>query len=157
MATVRVVFGIAPPRRGAGLWRDPWLGGVCALLLLTSACAPVVTGAGATPTPAGSGVRPFAPITPNARPTPSDENSSLVVAADRFFVPDVIEVKVGTTVTWRSEGQEVHNIIADGGSFRSPDLATDNTFFYTFMRPGRYRYVCAYHVGDGMFGWVDVK
>lgn len=109
------------------------------------------------PTPAASGVRPFAPITPNARPTPSDENSSRVVAADRFFVPNVIEVKVGTTVTWRSEGQEVHNIIADDGSFRSPDLATDNTFFYTFMRPGRYRYVCAYHAGDGMFGWVDVK
>jgi plastocyanin len=129
-------------------------GSASAVLLLISACAPSAPGAA---TPPADGVPPSSPVTPNAQATPSDEKGPLVLAADRFFVPDVMEVKSGMTVTWRNEGQEVHNIIANDGLFRSPDLAPYNTFSYTFNRPGRYRYACTYHAGDGMFGEVDVR
>jgi plastocyanin len=129
-------------------------GSACAVLLLISACAPIAPGAA---TPSANGVRPSSPVRPNAQATPSDEKSSLVLAADRFFVPAAIEVKVGATVTWRNEGQEVHNIVAHDGSFRSPDLAPDNTYSYNFLRPGRFSYLCTYHAGDGMYGEVDVR
>ena len=151
------MFGIVPLSRGAGVPRIRWLDSVCAVLVLTSACASAVPPSGPTATQATNGAQPSSAVTPNAGRTPSDEESSLVPAADRFFVPAAINVKVGTTVTWRNEGQEVHNIFANDGLFRSADLAPGNTFSYTFIRPGRYAYLCTHHAGDGMYGEVNVE
>lgn len=63
------------------------------------------------------------------------------------FSPPVIEVPVGTTVTWEfadvEDGQPVaHNIQAK--DFRSPDTQTGR-FKHRFTRPGSFKYRCSIH------------
>lgn len=132
------------------------LAAACAALLVASSCASAVpevpASATARPTAAGTA----SPVAASARPTTTPEKP-LVIAADRFFILAETVVKVGTIVTWRNDGQEVHNIFANDGSFHSPDLASGNAFSWTFTRPGRYAYLCTYHAGDGMYGAVDVR
>jgi len=70
-----------------------------------------------------------------------------VVVDSEDFGPPAIEVKAGTTVTWRFEhtddGEPVaHNIKADG--WGSPDLQ-DGVYKHTFDKPGNYKYNCDLH------------
>lgn len=80
-----------------------------------------------------------------------------VSLAEHFFDPALLTVKVGTTVTWRNVGQQVHDVNARDGSFHSSLLGPGGTFSYTFTAPGRYPYFCVPHEGDGMIGEVDVQ
>ena len=92
---------------------------------------------------------PAAPTLPNV--------SANVSLAEHFFDPALLTVKVGTTVTWRNMGQQVHDVNARDASFHSPLLGPGGTFSYTFTKPGRYPYFCVPHEGDGMVGEVDVE
>ena len=69
---------------------------------------------------------------------------------DNFFSPDAITVTVGTTVVWhhRGEGEMPHDVVATDKSFNSGDLRPTFTFSYTFTQPGRYTYVCTFHVRE---------
>ena len=58
------------------------------------------------------------------------------------FHPAAIEVPAGTTVTWRWDGQEQHNVVGDG--FQSP-TQVDGEFAHTFSEPGTYAYRCTLH------------
>jgi plastocyanin len=66
-----------------------------------------------------------------------------VAVRDNEFAPAAIEVPVGTTVTWRWEGEEEHNVVGDG--FESP-VQTEGEFAQTFAEPGTYDYRCTLHV-----------
>jgi plastocyanin len=69
------------------------------------------------------------------------------------FVPPVIEVPIGTTVTWEfTDGSTVHNVVGEG--FSSP-TQSKGTFAHTFSQAGSYAYRCTLH--DGMHGQVIVK
>jgi plastocyanin len=74
-----------------------------------------------------------------------------VAVRDNEFAPAAIEVPVGTTVTWRWEGEEEHNVVGDG--FESP-VQTEGEFAQTFAEPGTYDYRCTLH--SGMEGRVVV-
>ena len=79
-----------------------------------------------------------------------------VLVQDGEFAPPVIEVPVGTTVTWdfrdTDDGAPVaHNVKGDG--FLSPDLQRGR-FRRAFDRPGSFRYRCDLHLA--MRGRVDV-
>ena len=65
-----------------------------------------------------------------------------VVVSDNEFEPAAIEVPLGTTVTWRWQGEEEHNVVADG--FESPTQTTGE-FAHTFATPGTYAYECTLH------------
>src|SRR5262249_39017462 len=78
---------------------------------------------------------------------------------DNFFSPNSVTVHMGTTVIWhnRGGGENQHNVEAQDSSFRSGDINPGNTFAHTFGAPGRYPYVCSYHVPQGMTGEVIVE
>lgn len=89
------------------------------------------------------------------------------------FVPENVEVSVGTTVTWEwvnidqgghnvvhEPGEELDDTGADEPLFMSDDGDIINevghTWSYTFDEPGTYYYVCEPHVALGMVGHVRV-
>lgn len=123
--------------------------------LVASACASSV--------PAASTARPTqsmsaAPVTATPAPTTSSDDKTVVVQlGEHFFDPSSITVKVGTTVVWRNNGQQTHDIHARDGTFNSPLLNPGNTFTFTFTKPGLYPYYCIPHEGDGMIGQVEVQ
>ena len=71
------------------------------------------------------------------------------------FVPAVLTVAPGTTVTWTNTDEEPHTVTSNNGSFRSSALDTDDKFSFTFTRPGDYAYFCRLH--PHMTGRVVVK
>jgi plastocyanin len=76
----------------------------------------------------------------------------MVSALDSEFVPQVLRVVAGTTVTWSNDGQLPHTVDADSGLFSSGELAPGDTFEFTFPHPGSYAYYCALHGGPGGAG-----
>ena len=71
------------------------------------------------------------------------------------FVPAVLTVAPGTTVTWTNTDEEPHTVTSTNGSFRSSALDTDDKFSFTFTRPGDYAYFCRLH--PHMTGRVVVR
>jgi plastocyanin len=71
------------------------------------------------------------------------------------FLPPVLTVTAGTTVTWKNEDDSPHRIGGKGGTFASPALDTDGIFSRTFTTPGEYSYICTIH--PYMVGKVIVK
>jgi plastocyanin len=67
---------------------------------------------------------------------------SEVAVRDNEFRPAAIEVPAGTTVTWRWDGEEQHNVVGDG--FESP-VQTAGEFARAFPEPGTYDYRCTLH------------
>lgn len=70
------------------------------------------------------------------------------VAIDDFaFHQPTITVKLGTTVTWTNQDDEPHTVVsaADPALWKSPALDTDDSFSFTFDRPGTYKYFCSIH------------
>jgi len=80
-----------------------------------------------------------------------------VVKIDNFtFGPAVLNVKVGTTVTWINNDDVPHAIVAnDHIAFRSKVMDTDEHFSFTFTKPGDYPYFCSLH--PHMIGKVVVE
>lgn len=80
---------------------------------------------------------------------------SRVVLKNLTFNPASVTIAVGTTVTWENQDGMDHNVIADDGSFKSPDLGSGKTFSFTFEKAGTYTYTC--HIHPNMKGTVVVR
>ena len=77
--------------------------------------------------------------------------ASAAVAADATvtiknfnFAMDVT-VTPGSTVTWTNLDGEPHTVASVDGLFRSPALDQNDSFRFTFDKPGTYKYVCSIH------------
>lgn len=68
-----------------------------------------------------------------------------VAIQDFAFAPQVLEIPVGTTVTWINNDPSQHTATASDGSFDSGVLAQGGTFSFTFDTPGTYDYICSLH------------
>lgn len=82
-----------------------------------------------------------------------------VVIVDSSFQKPVINVTIGTTVTWIYQGTFPHTVTADDGSFDSGALAAGGSFSFTFTKAGAIAYYCRIHGGaggQGMSGIVNV-
>ncbi|HEX4824329.1 MAG TPA: cupredoxin family copper-binding protein [Candidatus Polarisedimenticolaceae bacterium] len=78
------------------------------------------------------------------------------VKIDNFsFGPVMLTVAPGTKVTWTNRDDIPHTVVADDKTFKSKTLDTDETFSYTFDKPGTYPYFCSIH--PHMTGQVIVK
>jgi plastocyanin len=78
------------------------------------------------------------------------------VKIDNFvFGPETLTVSVGTTVTWINQDDIPHTVVANDKSFKSKVLDSDETFSFTFTKPGEYGYFCSLH--PHMVGKVIVK
>ena len=78
------------------------------------------------------------------------------VAIQNFaFAPQVIVVPPGTTVTWTNADEDPHTVTATDRAFHSAAMDTDESYSFTFARPGEYAYFCSLH--PHMTGKVIVK
>jgi plastocyanin len=78
------------------------------------------------------------------------------VTIDNFtFSPAELTVPPGTTVTWVNHDDIPHTVVEENKSFRSKALDTDDTFSFTFMKPGDFTYFCSLH--PHMTGKITVK
>jgi plastocyanin len=91
-------------------------------------------------------------LRPAPDPGPPVTGVTEVAVGDDVFAPAAIAVPAGTTVTWRWEGEEEHNVV--GAAFESPTQTTGD-FAYEFAAPGTYDYRCTLH--RSMVGRVVVQ
>jgi plastocyanin len=71
------------------------------------------------------------------------------------FVPQVITVAPGTTVTWTNADEDPHTVTANDKSFHSAAMDSDDKFSFTFTKPGEFAYFCSLH--PHMTGKIVVK
>ena len=79
--------------------------------------------------------------------TPAPVPGPAEVAIDNFtFGPNVLTVKTGTTVRWVNRDDIPHLVVDKGRKvFRSKVLDTDDSYSFTFDKPGTYDYFCGLH------------
>ena len=88
-----------------------------------------------------------------ARISHADDGTN--VRVDNFtFVPPVLHVKAGTTVTWTNHDDIPHSIVVPTLNVRSHPMDTDGTFSLKFEQAGSYNYLCGLH--PFMHGTVEV-
>jgi plastocyanin len=75
-------------------------------------------------------------------PGPPVSGVTEVVVRDNEFIPPSIAVSPGTTVTWRWEGEQAHDVVGDG--FASP-IQAEGEFSHTFSERGTFDYRCTLH------------
>jgi plastocyanin len=74
----------------------------------------------------------------------ADQPKNLDVTIDNFsFSPATITIPTGTAVRWTNRDDIPHTVASD--LFKSKALDTDQTFSYTFTKPGTYTYFCSIH------------
>jgi plastocyanin len=73
------------------------------------------------------------------------QEDAAVDIVDFAFDPSSITIEAGGTVTWTNAGDVTHTVTADDGSFDSGDLASGDTYSFTFDEPGTYTYFCEIH------------
>jgi amicyanin len=72
--------------------------------------------------------------------------SNVDVKIDNFsFGPATVTVAAGTTVTWTNRDDIPHTVVSDDKVFKSKVMDTDETFSFTFSKPGTYSYFCSVH------------
>jgi plastocyanin len=84
----------------------------------------------------------------------SESSATDVAVADFSFTPQVIDVKVGDSVTWTNEGQTEHTV--KGKGFFSKALDRGQKYGFRFSKQGRFEYLCTLHP-TLMRGTVVVK
>jgi plastocyanin len=89
-------------------------------------------------------------------PEPQAAPAMVAVKIDNFsFGPQSISIPAGTKVTWTNRDDIPHTVVSTEGVFKSKVLDTDESFSFTFDKPGAYPYFCSIH--PKMTGQVVVK
>jgi plastocyanin len=87
---------------------------------------------------------------------PPVETNKVELPPSYRFDPPVIQVQVGTTVTWHNSDNFTHDVHLLGGiNWHSEPLHPGDSATYTFTKPGQYPYICDFHSQD-MKGMVIV-
>lgn len=103
---------------------------------------------------AGPIVMTAAALAPASAATPTPAGPTVKI--DNFtFGPTTLMVRAGTTVTWVNRDDIPHTVVATDKAFKSRVMDTDETFSFTFGKPGEYTYFCSLH--PHMVGKVVVK
>jgi plastocyanin len=85
-------------------------------------------------------------LTPLRAKAADGQNSPTQVSVDNFtFGPASLSVPVNSAVTWVNKDDIPHVIASSDGLFKSKALDTDQTYSYTFTKPGTYPYYCSIH------------
>jgi plastocyanin len=81
--------------------------------------------------------------------------TSKVTINNFAFMPAIITVKAGTTVTWTNMDEEPHTVTDGADGIKSQVLGNQgSTFSYTFTKTGTFSYNCSIH--PFMHGMVEV-
>jgi plastocyanin len=91
--------------------------------------------------------QPTATAEPQGGPTaPAKGGAEVKVDISGFaFNPATITINVGDTITWTNQDSARHNVQADDGSWKSPDLSQGQSFSHTFTTAGTVPYNCGFH------------
>jgi plastocyanin len=105
---------------------------------------------GTPPTATTAPTSPPATVAPTTAPaSPTAVSGSAAVTIQNFsFSPQVITVKVGTTITWTDKDSTAHTVTSVSGptSFNSGSLTpSGGTFQFKFSQAGTYSYHCMIH------------
>jgi len=118
--------------------------------------------AGAPPEEAGTILRKAAAALPAAtaqkqpESKPVSHGQTVQASIDNFaFNPRELTVKAGSTVRWTNKDDIPHTVTSDSSLFSSPALDTNQTFQFTFEKPGKFPYFCKLH--PMMTGTVAVE
>jgi len=76
--------------------------------------------------------------------TRSDARPQVVISHHKFS-PAIVNVPVGTTVTWVNRDDEPHTVTSTMQLFTSPGLDSGEVYRQTFTKPGTYVYFCTLH------------
>ena len=97
--------------------------------------------------PVGVGLALFVTAGREAQPLPQQSSAAVEVKIDNFsFLPVTVTVAACTTVKWTYRDDIPHTVVSeDKATFRSKALDTDDSFSYTFTKPGTYTYFCSIH------------
>tara|TARA_B100001750_G_scaffold248385_1_gene279001 strand:- start:6449 stop:8401 length:1953 start_codon:yes stop_codon:yes gene_type:complete len=96
----------------------------------------------------------------------SVENTFVIRVVDDEYSPKVINIPIGGTVIWQSDGSNDHNVVGFDGSWQAVSsdyydygiITKGDQYEYTFDEPGIYEYYCPFHGTNkkGMVGMVVV-
>ena len=79
-------------------------------------------------------------------PNKADAQATQAIDIANFaFSPASVTIEAGTTVTWTNSDSVTHNATDNGGAFASGDLATGQSYSFTFDTEGTYNYMCTIH------------
>ena len=79
---------------------------------------------------------------------PAPAAPTAIVNIDNFsFAPAILTVRAGTRVTWNNRDDIPHVVVGAGADrlIKSPPLDTDDSFSFSFDKPGAYPYFCSLH------------
>lgn len=79
--------------------------------------------------------------------------SATVTMKNLQFLPAVVQIKAGETVTWTNADDRDHTVA--GAGIKSGNIKPGRTFSHTFAKAGNYPYGCTYH--PRMRGTVQVS
>jgi len=68
-----------------------------------------------------------------------------VVMKNFDFSPMAVTIKHGEAVVWKNLDGEPHTVVSTDGAFRSAALDQNDTYKFTFAKPGVYKYLCSIH------------
>ena len=88
-------------------------------------------------------------------PLPAFADDATIIMKNFDFSPMAVTVARGATVVWKNKDGEPHTVVGLDGSFRSAAFDQDETFKFTFTKPGIYKYLCTIH--PKMTGTITVK
>jgi plastocyanin len=74
---------------------------------------------------------------------------------NRAYIPDDLNVSVGSTVTWVNTDSVSHTSTSDVSGWDSGIVTPRGQFSFGFQSAGTYRYHCAIH--PGMVGTIVVR
>lgn len=86
--------------------------------------------------------------TPQQNPSPTQKNQTMTVLVQNFaFNPSTLNVKTGSTVTWKNNDSATHQIVSNpnGNDFKSNLLQNGETYSFTFVKSSIYNYHCGIH------------
>jgi plastocyanin len=84
------------------------------------------------------------PARPGPEPAPGADTVRAQIV-DFRFQPDRLEVQAGTTIVWTNNGQVMHTVTAEDGSFDSGPIEPGQQRSITFSRPGTFPFHCTPH------------
>jgi plastocyanin len=92
-------------------------------------------------------------VVPAAAPT---DGKTVEVAISNFtFTPNELTIAPGTTVKWVNHDDIPHLVAEKALAFKSQALDTNDSFTFTFTKPGDVEYFCVLH--PHMTGKITVK
>jgi plastocyanin len=65
------------------------------------------------------------------------------------YLPEPVRIASGATVVWINRDVVLHSATANDDTFSSGLLQQNQTFAFTFTRPGEFPYYCTRHGGMG--------